>query len=254
MTTAARRAFPQGDRPAAAVGDHRLRAGGSRRHQRRAAARLPGRQRGNGRARRAASWMCSSATRAQSLLVLLAAVGCVLLIACVNLANLLLARGAGRSGGDRACAQRSAHRRRRIVRQLLTESLVARRAGNRLRSGPGLRIDRRCWCAGRRSSSADSTRSAIDGAVLAFTVSIALLSALAFGLVPALQAARTDPVLGAQGSLRTTAGREPATSSRCAGRRRNRDRRRPAGRRRPAAPQLRSSDAHASRASIRIMS
>ena len=68
---------------------------------------------------------CWSATRLrQSIYVALGAVVLVLLIACANLTNLLLARGAARAEGDRRCAPRSARAAARLVAQLLTESLV----------------------------------------------------------------------------------------------------------------------------------
>jgi len=141
----------------------------------------------------------------QSLLVLLAAVGCVLLIACVNLANLLLGRGAGRS---QEIAMRAAlgASTRRIVRQLLTESLVLAALG----TACGLALAYGS-IAGLVRWSPVALRGldqvAIDATVLAFTAGVAIVSALAFGIVPAIQAARTDPTLGSQGASRATAGR-----------------------------------------------
>jgi putative ABC transport system permease protein len=126
----------------------------------------------------------------QRLLILLGAVGCVLLIACVNVANLLLARGGVRS---REIAVRAAlgAGRGRIVRQLLTESLVLGLAGGL--AGLGLAY------AGIRFLVAISpagvprlATAGIDGIALAFALAVALAASFLFGLAPALRIARPD--------------------------------------------------------------
>jgi predicted permease len=125
------------------------------------------------------------------LFLLLGAVGFVLLIACGNVANLLLARGAAR-GKELAIRAAIGAGRHRIVRQLLTESaLLALLAGI---VGVGLATLSLHALVG--SAPADIPRLAearIDGAVLAFALITALAASLAAGLVPALRAARQDP-------------------------------------------------------------
>jgi putative ABC transport system permease protein len=123
-----------------------------------------------------------------ALLVLLAAVGAVLLIACVNLANLQLARAAAR---QREIAIRTAlgAPRRRIVSQLLGESVLIAGAGGL----GGLLLG--AWClrpllAASPLTANRAVQVAVDGRVLLFTGGVALLSAVLFGLAPALQAAR----------------------------------------------------------------
>lgn len=124
------------------------------------------------------------------LLVLLAAVGGVLLIACTNLSNLLLARGAARR---KEVAIRSAlgAGRSRLIQQLLTESLLLSIFG-------GVTGSAVAWLAVRYFSSMDTISMpllrtvTIDSTALAFTAFVALGTGLLFGIVPALQASTND--------------------------------------------------------------
>ncbi|HKI05153.1 MAG TPA: ABC transporter permease [Thermoanaerobaculia bacterium] len=124
------------------------------------------------------------------LLILLGAVGCVLLIACVNVANLLLARGSARS---REIAIRSAlgAGRGRIVRQLLTESLVLSLAG--AAAGIGLAyLGLRCLVAISPPGVPRLGQAGIDGPALACALGLGLAASLLSGVVPALRTARPD--------------------------------------------------------------
>jgi predicted permease len=124
----------------------------------------------------------------RSLIVLWSAVGLILLIVCVNLSNLLLARAAARS---KEFAMRSAlgARPSRIVRQLLTESLVLAMAGAAL--GLGLAWAVLMWLAHQSSLSLPLLSMVrLDGAALEWTLLIAVGAAVLFGLAPALRMTR----------------------------------------------------------------
>jgi len=144
------------------------------------------------------------------LMVLMCMVGLVLLIACANVANLLIARGFMR---QREIAVRLSlgASRRHLVRQLLVESLVLSVAGGLLGIGLAVVLTRGLLAFVPTNGQPITIQASPDARVLAFTLVLTFATGVIFGLLPALRASRPDPwttlkdtvgsIAGAGGSL-----------------------------------------------------
>jgi predicted permease len=140
----------------------------------------------------------------RAMLVLLGSVMLVLLIACANVANLLLTRATGR---QKEIAIRTAlgARWQRLVRQLLMESVLLGLLGGAI----GLLVAQAGLHVVRTINPGNIPRLdaiGIDGAVLAFTFGVSILTGIVFGLAPALRAARVDLNTGLKAGGRSPQG------------------------------------------------
>src|SRR5262245_8586190 len=144
----------------------------------------------------------------QPLWLLMAIAGLVLLVACANLANLLLARASAR---EREIAVRQAvgASRGRLVRQLLVESLLLASVGAALGAGLAQALSQFLVALLRTNNDPVFLNLAQDWRVLGFAAALAVLTCLLFGLAPAIRATRMDPgAVMKSGGRGMTASRE----------------------------------------------
>jgi predicted permease len=138
-----------------------------------------------------------------ALILLLSASAALLLIACVNLTNLLLSRGAVR-GREIAVRAALGAGRGRLVSQFLTESLVLAACGTL--AGLALALPAMRFLERLVPEAMGAARLTLDWRVLAFSAAIAIAAALTFGLAPAWRGSRLAPLDGLRDGGRGTAG------------------------------------------------
>jgi predicted permease len=140
-----------------------------------------------------------------ALIVLMCMVGLVLLIACANVANLLIARGFAR---QREIAVRLSlgATRRMLVRQMLVESLVLSAAGAAVGLGLAVVLTRVLLSFVPSGDETLLVSASPDGRVLAFTLLVTAATGVVFGLVPALRASAPDPWTTLKGTVGSIAG------------------------------------------------
>ena len=137
------------------------------------------------------------------LYALLGATGCLLLIACLNIANLLVARSASRSK-ETAIRTALGGSRLRLLREQVTESLLLSSAGGVLGLGVGIGILR--WLISTRADIPRTDTIHMDGVVALFTLFAILGCGLLAGLIPALSAGDSRVLMALQESSRSHGG------------------------------------------------
>ena len=140
----------------------------------------------------------------RALELMLGAVGLVLLLVCVNVANLLLVRGSER-GREFAVRAALGAERGRIVRQVLIESVTLALVGD-LAGLVVARIAMAGIVALARGTIPRLSALSLDWTLLAFSIAVSTISAMAFGAVPALRAARTAPAAALRSESRASTG------------------------------------------------
>jgi len=141
----------------------------------------------------------------QLLWIMMGSVGCVLLVACANLANLLLAKATGRAR-EVAIRQAIGAGRGRLVRQFLVESIVLSAIGGAAGMAAGTLFLRAlvAWLPAGIPRIAEAT---VDGRVLLFTFAASVATGVLFGLAPATQAMRSAAPSALRDDSRTASGR-----------------------------------------------
>jgi predicted permease len=145
------------------------------------------------------------------LLVLLGAVGFVLLIACVNVASLLLARSASR-GREFAVRTALGASRGRLLRQLLTESLLLGVTSGVAGLGAAV-LGTQTAINALPAALPRAEEIGVDPRVLGFTLAVSLFTGILFGLAPALKTARANPQTALKNTGRTSTGTQHRTLS-----------------------------------------
>jgi predicted permease len=140
-----------------------------------------------------------------ALIVLMCMVGLVLLIACANVANLLIARGFMRQK-EMAMRLSLGASRRRLIGQLLTESLVLSFAGGIAGLGLAILLTRGLLALVPSDGQPILISAHPDPRILAFTLSLTFVTGIVFGLVPALRASRPDPWTTLKDTMGSIAG------------------------------------------------
>jgi predicted permease len=140
-----------------------------------------------------------------ALIVLMCMVGLVLLIACANVANLLIARAFARQK-EIAVRLSLGSSRGRLVRQLLVESLVLSVLGGILGLAVAYGLTRALLALVPQQGQPLLIAASPDPRILVFTVALTLVTGLVFGLLPALRASRPDPWTSLKGTMGSIAG------------------------------------------------